>query len=191
MISGKSLLLRQLEPSQFALISLSSTVAGSLDPFTAGVNAGKASKAGAAIVEQDHLVDPETVIGLALVADLVATYEMKSIQGNGSAAKSTVSTAPPTGADFVLSVEVSSWSTMYLPTHLSHYGVMLVAKAKIADGMTAKIVREARCIVRPRDQPDAPTFTELMENNGVRLRAEVDYATQACAEDLKHSLVGE
>jgi hypothetical protein len=190
-IAGKSLLLQQPASSQFALISLSSTVAGSLDPFTAGANAGKASKAGNTIVEQDHLVDPETVIGPALMADLVATYEMKSIQGNGPAAKSIGSPTPPAGADFVLSVEVSSWSTMYLPTRLSHYGVMLVAKAKIADGATARIVRQARCIVRPRDPPDAPTFTELMENNGVRLRAEVDYATQACVEDLKHSLVGE
>jgi hypothetical protein len=98
---------------------------------------------------------------------------------------------PSTGADFVLSVEVPVWSTMYLPSRLSHYGIMLVAKAKIVEGATGKSLREARCIIRPRNQPDAPTFTELMENNGVRLRTEVDYATGACVEVLKHSLVGE
>jgi hypothetical protein len=190
-IEGKYVLLQQPASSQFALISSSSTIAGALDPFTAGANSVKASKAGNTIVEQDHLVDPATVIGPALLAELVSTYGMKPIQGNGLPATSSRSTTPPTGADFVLSVEVSSWSTMYLLTSLSHYGVMLAARGKIVDGATAKVLREGRCIIRPRDQSDAPTFTELMENDGVRLRAEVDYATQACVEALKHSVVGE
>jgi hypothetical protein len=190
-IEGKSILLRQPASSQFALISSSATIAGALDPFTAGANSGKASKAGNAIVEQDHLVDPAAVIGPALLAELVSTYGMKPIQSDGLPTTSLRSTTSPPGADFVLSVEISSWSTMYLLTRLSHYGVMLTAKAKIVDGATANVLREARCFIRPRDQSDAPTFTELMENDGARLRAEVDYATKACVEALKHSLVGE
>jgi hypothetical protein len=82
-IEGKSILLQQPVPSQFALISSSSTVAGALDPFTAGANAGKSSKAGNTIVEQDHLVDPATIIGPALLAEFVSMYGMKSIAGTG------------------------------------------------------------------------------------------------------------
>jgi hypothetical protein len=170
---------------------MSSTLAGAVDPFTAGVNSVKAANAGTAIVEQDHLVDPATIIGPALLAELASAYGMKPMQGSALPATSPGSTTPPPGSDFVLSVEVSPWTTMYLLTRPSHYGITLVARAKLAGGATATVLREARCIIRPRDQPDAPTFTELMENNGVRLRAEVDYATQACVEELKHSLVGE
>jgi hypothetical protein len=189
-IEGKSILLQQPVPSQFALISSSSTVAGALDPFTAGANAGKSSKAGNTIVEQDHLVDPATIIGPALLAEFVSMYGMKSIAGTGLPTTSG-STSPHGDADFVLSVEVSSWSTMYLLSNLSHYGVMLVAKAKLVDGANAHVLREARCFIRPRNQSDAPTFTELMENDGIRLRVEADFATQACVEALKASLVGD
>ncbi len=188
-IEGKSILVQQPAPSQFALISSSSTVAGALDPIAAGANAGKASKAGNAIVEQDHLVDPATVIGPALLAEFVSRYGMKSISGTGLPATAG-STSPHGGADYVLSVEVSSWSTMYLLSSLNHYGVMLVAKAKLVDGANAHVQREARCFIRPRNQANAPTFIELMENDGIRLRVEADFATQACVEALKASLVG-
>jgi hypothetical protein len=191
LIEGKSVILQPWVTSKFALISLSSTIAGGLDPYTAGANAVKASKAGSMIIEQDHLTDPATVIGPALLADLASKYGMKSIQVDAPSADAAATPPLTPSANFTLSIEVPVWETMYLPTHFGHYGVMLVVNARIMDGTSAKIVREARCLIRPRNALDAPTFTELMENDGSRLRVEVDYANQACVESLKHSLLGE
>lgn len=189
-IEDKSVAFQQGPPAHFSLVSSSSTLAGALNPFVAGVNAGKAQKAGDMIVEQDGLPDPTNVIGAALLADLEKRYGMKD-PAMGLPAHTVESTNPSTGADFVLSVEVPVWTTMYLPMNLTRYGVMLVAHAKVVSSATTKPLREARCIIRPRSQPDAPTFTELMENNGARLRVEVDYATQACIQALSQSLVGQ
>jgi hypothetical protein len=185
-------------------------LAGALDPFMAGVNAAKAEKAGRTIVSEDHLVDPATVIAPALLAELESKYGMKATQGEVLGDGSVGSAVAR--ADFVLEVEVRGWGTMYFPTNLNRYGVMLMVTAKIVDtapavpaetattaltGVTAAAeasaasLREANCIIRPRNQPNPPTFTELMENDGVRLRIEAEYATQACLKDLKHSLVGD
>jgi hypothetical protein len=189
-IEGKSVARQRGSPTHFSLVSSSSTLASAVNPFGAGANAAKAQKAGDMIVEQDGLIDPVTVIGPALLADLEKKYGMKDTAME-LPARTAGSTKSSAGADFVLWVEVPVWTTMYLPMNLTHYGVMLVARAKLVDSVTAKPLREARCIIRPRSQPEAPTFTELMENNGVRLRVEVDYATQACIQALRQSLVGQ
>jgi hypothetical protein len=189
-IQGRSVVVKQVLPSRFGLISSSAEIAGALDLIAAGANAAKGKSAGDAIVEQDHLVDPVTVIAPALLAEMESVYGVKVIQDSAMTDASLGSAKPPPGTPLMLSVEASSWSTLYLLTRLSHYGIMLEVNAKIIDGVPAKTLREARCIIRPRNQPDAPTFTQLMENDGARLRVEVDYATQACIEDLKQSLIG-
>ncbi len=181
-MEGKSIAIQPLRPTDFALVSSSAVLAGALNPMVAGANAAKGQRAGEAIVEQDHLADPAAAIAQALLSDLQKAYGMKEpvLAGEGASAP-----------DFLMSVEVSTWSTLYLPTHLSRYGVMLMAKATLAESKTGKTLREARCVIRPRNVPDAPTFTELLENDGARLRAESDYATGACIEALKHSLAGD
>ena len=192
-LQGKSIAVQELPSAHFALMSSSSSiVAGTLlGPLGAGINAVKAEKAGDLIVEQDHLVDPVTVIAPALLADLGTTYAMKAAQLNRVASTNPGSAVAYTGADFVLSVEVPVWTTMYLPGHVDRYGVMLVARAKIVDAVSKKSLREARCVIRPRERPDAPTFNELTDNNGLRLRAELEYATHACIDAMRHSLIGE
>jgi hypothetical protein len=180
-LEGKSVVLDQKPTTHFLVNASSAVLSVALDPFMAGKFNAEGGAAGDRLVKQDRLTDPATVIGPGLLADLQSQYHMKVIAG------------PPSNGDarYVLSEEVTVWNAMYLPFRLSHYGVMLVVNADVTDRATKRKLRGAQCIIRPRDQPDAPTLTELLENDGARLRVEVDYASGACLETMKHSLLGE
>src|ERR1700761_1216814 len=168
-LQGGSVALHQLPTAHFRVNASSAVVVAALDPFKAGEINVEAGEAGVRLAKQDRLIDPATVIGPGLLADLQSQHHMEIVAG-----------APPAAAaKYALSVEVTVWNVMYLLFRPGHYGIMLVVNADITDSKTKKKLRGAQCIIRPRDQPDAPTLQELLENDGPRLRTEVDYASGA------------
>lgn len=180
-LAGRSVVFEQKTPVHFSLVSSSGTVlAGLLGPFSAGIYAAKAGHAGDMLVKRDSLTDPSTVIAPALLSDLQQWYAMTAPSSEGSAPI----------ADYALSIDVTNWSTMYLPGRMSQYGVMLVVNAQIKSVKTLRTFRSAKCVIRPRNAPDAPTLAELLENDGARLRVEIDYANHACLDALGQSLLG-
>jgi hypothetical protein len=178
----RSIVFRPETSEDFQMIGSSATIGAALSgPAIYGNGVQSAREANKQLNASDYLVDPVTVIGPALLADLVSVYHMRVMNHEESAAVS----------DYVLSVKVTGWGALYQLPNMSRYGGTIQAKAWITETAGKNSFREAKCFVRPHTRPDSPNLGELLQNNGGRLRAEIDAATHECIGLLRGSLLGE
>ena len=57
-----------------------------------------------------------------------------------------------------------------------HYDVWYYAKARLIDGRTGSVIRQAKCARKPEKTANSPTIDELLADDGAKLRAAVEAA---------------
>ena len=92
------------------------------------------------------------------------------------------------GKGVVLDVKTVNWMFAYFPTNWTHYRVTYVARARLVDAGTGKLVAQVPCTYVSDDETTAPTYDQLLENKAALLKTKLETAGNACAEIFEKNL---
>jgi len=150
-IEGESILLVRRPEPEFQLITGGGALAGSaaalgpLHDFSAGGT-------GKALLESDHIADPASALSANLLANLVETYKLRSLNPNGvlirddKALDTLVQQRP---ADLVFEFYTEAWRTWYFLADFNHLDIWYYAQARLIDARTGATLRHAKCVHTP------------------------------------------
>lgn len=171
-------------------------------PDFAAITPGKAAfamlgaiamiSAGNDLVKVNDIEDPANAISLGLLQELQSARAARPISPavlvDGDEPEKLVAAAKGT-AKYVLDVQTINWSLGYFPTDWTHYRVMYVAKARLIDAESKKVVAEGKCVRVPDSNKNAPSYDELVDNQAQRLKKELQIAAVGCVQSLKADML--
>jgi hypothetical protein len=143
--------------------------------------------AGGKILDENHIADPSTEMGEKLVNAFAAKYgshvvstPIKTAEGNiDQIAKDS------NGARFAIDVQTINWGFSYFPTDWTHYRLFYVAKAKLINLETRQVIAEGGCKIIKKDNANAPTYDQLVENQAALLKQMINNATSECLQQMQ------
>ncbi len=143
-------------------------------------------EAGDKIVKEDGIEDPAVRIGEELLQALASGYAMRIV---GNAEVATTAEVPKLAqlypmADLVLDVQTVSWSFVYFPTNWTHYRVVYNVQLHLIDTKRSALLADGHCERVPAETRDAPTYDQLLEDHGARLKQELKAAAEHCIGEL-------
>lgn len=144
------------------------------------------ASAGKKIAEDDGLEDPAATIGAELSAELSRRYGARPstaiipIVDDDRAVRA----AGAPRADLILDVRTTGWGFIYFPDDWTHYRVQYGVRLRLIDPKTARTVAEGTCNSLPDERSEAPTYDELLDNGGQRLKKELQAGARFCAAKL-------
>lgn len=143
--------------------------------------------AGNEIIHEDQVPDPAASIAQALQADLVRENGMKSVDMSVSTDTTDALklASQYENADLLLDVYTTYWGFVYFPTNWTHYKVLYIARMRLIDTKTAKVLATGFCSRKPESSAsEAPTYAELLGDHGALLKKELAQAAETCAEQF-------
>ncbi len=148
-------------------------------------------EAGDKIVKEDGIEDPAVRIGEDLLQAIAASNGMRIVSNDEIAVTAEVSKLAKQYpmADLVLDVETVSWSFVYFPTNWTHYRVVYNVQLHLIDTKRATLLADGHCAHVPSETRDAPTYEQLLEDHGARLKQELAAAADQCIGELRSKVL--
>ena len=138
--------------------------------------------AGRQVVTDDQIEDPAVALGASLLADVAGAYRLQVLDGNAVIVRDDTQLEAfrkQNHVDLILEFHTEAWRTYYF-LDFKHYDVGYYAKARLIDGRTGSVIRQAKCAHKPDKTANSPTIEELLADNGVKLRTALEAAKQLC-----------
>lgn len=171
-------------------------------PDFAAITPGKAAfamlgavamiSAGNDLVKLNDVDDPANAISLGLLQELQSARAARPIAPavlvDGDEPEKLIA-ASKGSAKYVLDVQTINWSLAYFPTDWTHYRVMYVARARLIDAESRKVVAEGKCARVPDSNENAPSYDELVADKAQRLKKELQIAADGCVKSLKTEML--
>jgi len=180
---------------------------------TGGVVAGAAYGAGAGLMaaafmsdagdkmfRESGSSDPAPVIAVQLSDELRRRYgvtvEPRTVYFNDDDPTRITSAYPD--ADLVLDVWVDNLnvapfsqqkSAKYRLTYSAHVRLIDAKIDHPVDGKKGAVIAHATCVRDPRETPDAPTFDELLANQGQRLKQDLAESVRDCVDEFRSTVL--
>ncbi len=148
---------------------------------------------GKKLVKEMQLVDPASTIKTALSQSLAEHYVMDDItvipqiKDYENDPKAVSAMAGNHG--FVLDVRTFGWGTMYYPFK-TQYKVNYIAQARLINARQGRLISAESCTINDKYSKQAPTYDQLMANNGALLKTKLNQAAQECIRQFNAKMVG-
>ncbi|MFZ6801821.1 hypothetical protein [Undibacterium sp. Di24W] len=143
------------------------------------------------LIEKYKVGDPALIVSNDLATALENRLGVKRITTPLSATDDDVSKiaalASPS-SQYVLDVKTFLWSMNYFATDWTHYRIFFTARARLINANTKAVVAEGFCKHIPESNTNAPTYDELMANDGARLKLEQKNAANSCVDTLQNEM---
>lgn len=182
---GKSLALSIRAKQDFAAMTAGKAMFGM-------IGAVAMISAGNKLVADNGIADPDRYIGEQLRLALQAKYGL-SPQADETVIADTSDTnklaALYPDADYLLDTQTVNWSFLYRPS-LTHYRVLYSAKVRLIDVRKARLIAEGFCYRKDDDDPNPPTYDELLANQAELLKSRLHSHADDCIGELKQKLLG-
>lgn len=94
------------------------------------------------------------------------------------------------GNGIIIDFKTVVWHLGYRPFDLTHYRVSYIASARLINLEKSKIIWQGDCGNPREDSKTKPTWNDLNADKGSILKAMLDEAANACAEDLMSQFSG-
>jgi hypothetical protein len=149
---------------------------------------------GNVLAAENGLEDPAVYIGSTLMAELAQKHGLipvetgESLVADESPKKLSMQFA---ASRILIDIRTIDWGLMNHPVKWNHYGVMYVAKFRIIDTASAKVIAESYC-EKPAftSRPDL-TREELLADRAQRLKDELRAAADFCIEEFRTEALAE
>ncbi|MGO9852766.1 MAG: hypothetical protein ACLPTM_14275 [Steroidobacteraceae bacterium] len=138
--------------------------------------------AGRQLSAGDQIDDPAISLSTVLLSGLVSTYKLQSLSPEAvtlSDDKQLDVYRKQNQVDLIFEFYTEAWRTFYF-LDFKHYDVWYYGKARLIDGRTGSVIRQAKCAHKPVKTSASPTLDELLANHGEKLRAAVEAAKELC-----------
>lgn len=148
-------------------------------------------QAGDKIVKEDGIEDPAVRIGEELLQAIAGSNGMR-IVGNdviATTAERSKLSQQYSMADLALDVQTVSWSFVYFPTNWTHYRVVYNVQLRLIDTRRATLLADGHCEHVPPETRDAPTYEQLLADQGARLKQELAAAADQCIDELRSKVL--
>jgi hypothetical protein len=142
--------------------------------------------AGDKMTKEYGLADPAAVVQERFVAALGQDPGISNIQG--------VEETPGTddmaelrrvaGQGLVFDFKTTQWMLYYYPTDWSHYRIAYSARGRLVRLADSTVMWQGTCEVIGQAPASSPTMDALTANNGALLKAKINEAAEACAQQL-------
>jgi len=143
------------------------------------------------LVEKYKVGDPALMVSNDLATALSNRLGVKRIATPLSATDDDVTKiaalASPS-SPYILDVKTFVWSMNYFATDWTHYRILYTARARLINTNTKTVVAEGFCKHIPESNTNAPTYDELMANDGARLKLEQKNAANSCVDTLQNEM---
>ena len=154
------------------------------------IGAGLMISEGNKIVADNKVADPAANIATELSSMLAqkhgASSSAASVTVDSDDVAKIAQSAP--GARFIVDVQTVNWSLLYFPTNWARYRVLYTAKARIVDTQAKSVVAESFCKHIPEDASQAPSYDDLLANEGALLKTHLAQGAKSCLDQLKAAL---
>ncbi len=150
-------------------------------------------EAGNAIVKNNGIDDPTTLLGQSLLSEAEVRYGVVTATPPSVAIDTTdlAKMAHTAGnADLLLDVQSLGSQFRYFPTDWSHYAVDSAFKVRLLDVHSESLIAEGFCRQTTQKDPAPPTKDELLADNAARLKAILATQRDACLQQLKKDVFG-
>jgi hypothetical protein len=150
-------------------------------------------EAGNAIVKDNGIDDPTTLLGQNLISEAEVRYGVVAATPPSVAIDTTdlAKMAHTAGyADLLLDVQSLGGQFRYFPTDWSHYAVDSAFKVRLLDVHSAALIAEGFCRQTTQKDASPPTKDELLADHAARLKAILAAQRDACLQQLKKDVFG-
>jgi len=163
----------------------------------AGARSASQKHASAYVMANLRLQDPAPAVAdlvQARVTDILKSADVKRLADlapKGLTFRSTEGLKSAAQNGLVMDVATSSWGLSYLNKDgPAKYMFSYQARARLFDTESKTVVGESWCDYGSTDKPEAaPTYDELMQDDGAVLRKALGDAINSCAEELSTHLL--
>lgn len=147
---------------------------------------------GDALIKDNQIPDPADAIASELLATLGSAHGARPSQSvlpldtdevDGIAATAGASVR------YVVDVQTLNWFAWYFPYDWTHYRLIYIARARVIDVQSRKVIAESSCNLVPSDPEGAPSYKELVGNGAAGLKKELAVASKACLATLKEKML--
>jgi hypothetical protein len=91
-------------------------------------------------------------------------------------------------ADLVLDVRTHQWG--FAPTSIGRYGMRYEGSLQLVDTRNQAVIAQGTCMYQSGEDPDAPTYDEMMANDAAVLRASLSAMVNYCLDDYRKRILG-
>lgn len=147
-----------------------------------------------ALIKDNQIPDPADAIARDLVAALSSAHGARP--GGAPLALDSdevdaISVAAGGSVRFVVDVQTLNWFAWYFPLDWNHYRLIYVARARVIDLASRKVIAESFCNRVPDDPEGAPSYKELVGDGAAGLKKELDVAGKACLATMKEKILAQ
>jgi hypothetical protein len=149
-------------------------------------------EAGQTLVADNEIPDAARELGRQLLAWTQAQYGVTAAAAAPVSIESTDTAelaAAARGVDLLLDVQPKSIGFRYRRTDPTHYVVYSSFKLRVIDVPHAQLLAEGFCRRTSKDDPDTPTYDELLADHAARLKAVLDAQRDACLGQFKSEVL--
>lgn len=93
------------------------------------------------------------------------------------------------GRGAVLDVQTAEWTILYFPFDWTHYRLVYSGRARLIDGISGKVLSEGPCSYGTRDDPDPPSYDEVLANSAAWLKAKLAQLQERCVSTYETALL--
>lgn len=179
----------------FSAMTYGRVAAGALFGAIGGAAAGAASiSAGDEIIDDNAVPDPAIAImaeAAPRIAARLKTSATSALTDQSSNDEKDLA-AYAGGKGVVLDVQTLGWSFIYFPLDWTHYRVLHIARARLIDAGTGKVIALVPCKYNSGDDKSAPApdYDTLLADHAAVLKAKLAAATSACAAKIETTMLG-
>jgi hypothetical protein len=146
---------------------------------------------GQEMARRDGIDDPAVTIRGALAGALARRYSLEVERPRiwllAEASAQDVAAHYPDW-DLVLEVRTSRWG--FHPTSIGHYGVSYDGSMRLIDTRARAVLAEGICTSHPLGDDSAPSYDQLVANEGALVRSLVAGVTEFCLHDYRTRILG-
>ena len=188
---GQPLTVVTYRKSDFFAMTQGLAVTGMFGALGGAIGASIATDNGNKLVNDDSIPDPALDISAKVqpqIRQLLNPSAEKTLSELDTKLTDEASLSKAVGnSGVILDVQTVNWGFIYFPFS-SHYRVTLAMRARLIDANTGKRIAQAPCAYAS-DENGAPTYDEMIDNQGVRLKAMLGAGTENCLAKIQKSLV--
>lgn len=147
---------------------------------------------GNSMVQRYSIDDPADVIALNLMAALKEAHAMRPADEAMNVSTDDpkqISASAQGKAAYVVDVQTINWSFLYYPLNWARYRVIYTARVRLINTSDQAVVAEGFCKRIPDDEPHAPSYDDLINDNAAGLKKELAIAAQECVSAMKTEML--
>lgn len=194
-LRGTTFTVLTYQKPDFAALTADKIAVGALFGVIGSAIAGTSMvSAGNEIIEQHAVSDPAPAIAdklSGLVSDKLAASSTRYVKEQDPVKESADDLSGMANKNgIILDVKTINWMFTYLPTNWARYKVVYTVRARLVDAASGTILSQAPCQYESDTEATAPTYDQLLDNDGALLKTKVAAGINVCSDLIAKNMFG-